>query len=156
MPTILCFSMNALHHHQYFDYHPCMSALAVIRQTNESGADMPGIYHQTSNICHTESQDLHVFRFVLQLSLCNLLKHGVKSRMKMQLEQRRQAMLQLHLSDKQFYNPLRCGLYWRFAIPDRKQYFSCEARQPVICNCIEERFNLYYNSVLALRNISLW
>ena len=32
----------------------------------------------------------------------------------MQLEQRRQTLLQLHLSDQQFYQPLRCTLYWRF------------------------------------------
>ena len=39
---------------------------------------------------------------VLQLPLRNLLKPGVKSRMKVWLEQRRQAMLQLHLSDNNF------------------------------------------------------
>ena len=37
---------------------------------------------------------------ILQLSLSNPLESGIKSRMKMQLEQRRQAMLQLHLSDQ--------------------------------------------------------
>ena len=37
---------------------------------------------------------------VLQLSLPDPLKPGVKSRMKMELEQRRQAMLQLHKSDQ--------------------------------------------------------
>ena len=31
------------------------------------------------------------------------MKSGIKSRMKMYLEQRRQAVLQLHLSDQQFY-----------------------------------------------------
>ena len=51
---------------------------------------------------------------LLRLSLPNPLKPDVKSRMKMQLEQRRQAMLQLHLSDRQFYCLLRCVLYWRF------------------------------------------
>ena len=50
---------------------------------------------QISNIRHTKS---HSF---LQLSLCDLLEPGVKTRMKMQLEQRRQAMLQLYLGDQQ-------------------------------------------------------
>ena len=45
--------------------------------------------HQTSNIRHTKSQNLNVSRLVLQLSLPNPMKSGVKSRIKMQLEQRR-------------------------------------------------------------------
>ena len=45
---------------------------------------------------------MHVSRLDLQLSLRNLLKPGVKSRMEMLLEQRRQAMLQLHLRDQRF------------------------------------------------------
>ena len=68
-------------------------------------------YHKVSNIRRTESQYLEDFRTVLQLSFPNPLKPEVKSRMKMQLEQRRQAMLQLHLSDPQFYCLLRCCLY---------------------------------------------
>ena len=55
-----------------------------------------------SNIRRTNSQYFNNSRFVLQLSLPNPLKPGVKSRMKMWLEQRRQAMFQLHLSDQQF------------------------------------------------------
>ena len=51
----------------------------------------------------------NVSRLVLQLSLPNPMKPGVKSRMKMYLEQRQQAMLQLHLSDRQFYCPIRCA-----------------------------------------------
>ena len=47
------------------------------------------------------------------LSLPNPLKPCVKLRMKTWLEQRRQAMLQLHLSDQQFDCLLRCGLYYR-------------------------------------------
>ena len=51
--------------------------------------------HQTSNtgIRHNKSQNLNVSRLVLQLSLPNPLKPGVKSRMKMQLEQRSVAVL---------------------------------------------------------------
>ena len=64
----------------------------------------------TSNIRCTKSQNLNVSRFVLQLSLPNSLKPSVKSRIKMWLEQCRQAMLQLHLSVKQFQCLLRCNL----------------------------------------------
>ena len=59
-------------------------------------------YREVSNIRRTKSQHLNVYRFVLQMSLRNLLKPGIQPRMKMWLEQRRQVMLQLHLSDKQF------------------------------------------------------
>ena len=74
-------------------------------------------YHQTSNISSAKSPYLNVSRLVLQvlkLSLHKPFKPGVKSRMKVQLEQRRQAMLQLHLSDQQFYCLWRCCLYYRF------------------------------------------
>ena len=68
-------------------------------------------YCQTSNIRHTKYKNLNVSSLVFQLSSPYLFKPGVKSRMKMWLEQRRQAMLQLHLSDQQFYCQLRCDLY---------------------------------------------
>ena len=58
-------------------------------------------YHQTSNTGRTRYKTLHVSRLVLQLSLSNPFKRGIKSRMKMQLEQRRQAMPQKHLGDQQ-------------------------------------------------------
>ena len=70
-----------------------------------------GIYRKVSNIRRTKSQDLNDSRLVLQLSLPNSLKLGVKSGMKVYLEQRRQAMLQLHLSDHEFNCLLRCVLY---------------------------------------------
>ena len=41
------------------------------------------VHCKTSNISHTKSQNLDVSRLVLQLSLSNPLKPGVKSRMKM-------------------------------------------------------------------------
>ena len=69
------------------------------------------IYRQVSNIRRTKSKHLRDSCTVLRLSLPNPLNTDVKSRMKMLLEQRRQAMLQLHLSDRQFYCPLRCALY---------------------------------------------
>ena len=65
-------------------------------------------YRQISNIRCTRSQNSNVSGLVLQLSWCNLLKPGVKSRMKMLLEQNRQVMLHLHLSDQQFFCVLRC------------------------------------------------
>ena len=48
------------------------------------------------------STGLNVSRLVLQLSLPNSLNPGVKWRVKVLLEQRRQAVLQLHLSDQPF------------------------------------------------------
>ena len=67
-------------------------------------------YHKISNMKHTKSQNLNESRLVLQL-FPNPLKPGVKLRMKMLLEQRRQAMLQLLLSDQHVYCLLRCDLY---------------------------------------------
>ena len=68
-------------------------------------------YYKISNIGCTKSQNFNDFRLVLWWSLPNQLKPGVRSRMKMWLEQRRQAKLQLHLSDQQFYSQLKYGLY---------------------------------------------
>ena len=68
----------------------------------------------------TKSQILNDSRLILQLLLPNSLKPGVKSRIKMSMGQRWQAMLQLHLSDQQVYCLLRCILYWMF-----NSTFSC-------------------------------
>ena len=70
-------------------------------------------YRKISIISRTKSQNLNVSRLGLQLSLHNILKPSVKWRMEMWLEQRRQAMLQLHLSDQQFDCLSKCVLYWR-------------------------------------------
>ena len=40
-------------------------------------------YRQISNISRTKSQILNASRLVVQLYLCNILKPGIKSRMKM-------------------------------------------------------------------------
>ena len=69
------------------------------------------LYRKISNIRPTKFQNLNVSRLDLQLSLPNPLKPCFKSRMKMQLEQRRQAMSQLHLSNQQMYCLLSCVLY---------------------------------------------
>ena len=68
-------------------------------------------YRQTSNNRRTTSPNLNVSRSILQLPLPNPLKPGVKSRMKMSLEEWQQAKLQLHLSDQQLICQLRCDLY---------------------------------------------
>ena len=54
-------------------------------------------------LSRTKPQHLNVPRVVLQIYLPNPLNPGVELRMKMWMEQRRVAMLQLHLSDEQFY-----------------------------------------------------
>ena len=53
---------------------------------------------QIFNIRSAKFQNLNVSRLVFWLSLPNPLNPGIKSRMKMWLEQPRQAMLQRHLS----------------------------------------------------------
>ena len=71
-------------------------------------------YRQTSNMRRTKSKNLNASCLVLQLSECNPLEPGVKARMKMWLEQRRQVLLQLHLNDEQFNCLLRCDSYQKF------------------------------------------
>ena len=53
---------------------------AVIQQ---QGLSQYSIYRQFSNIRRTQSQNITVSRLVLQLSLPNPMKSGVKLRMKM-------------------------------------------------------------------------
>ena len=84
---------------------PCWARATPVWWLPANKNKEPFYYHQTFNIMHTKSQNLNVSRIVLQTSLPCPLKPGVKSRMKMQLEQRRQVMLQLHLSDQQFHCP---------------------------------------------------
>ena len=72
------------------------------------------IYRKISYLRRTKFQNLNASRLGLQLSLCNILTPGVMPIMKMWLEQHRQAMLQLHLSDQQLYCQLGCALYKRF------------------------------------------
>ena len=67
-------------------------------------------YRKISSMSRTKSQNLNVFHLVLQLSLPNPLKLNIKLGIKLYFEQRRQAMLQLHLSYQQVYR-LRCDLY---------------------------------------------
>ena len=71
-------------------------------------------YRKTSSISGTKFQNLNISCILMQLSSLNSLKPGDKLIMKMLLEQRRQAMLQLHLSYQQFYCLLRGDLYQRF------------------------------------------
>ena len=66
------------------------------------------VYRQIFNIRGTKSHILNVSCLVLHLPLSNPLKPGIKSIMKMYLEQRR------HLNDQQFYCLLGCDLYYSF------------------------------------------
>ena len=72
------------------------------------------VYSITSSCVTLMERD--TFRLVMQLSVPNPLKPGVKWRMKMQVEKPQQAMLQLHLSDKQVNCLLRCSYNrgWRY------------------------------------------
>ena len=114
-------------------------------------------YRKTSSISRTKSQNLNVSNLVVQLALLNQLKPGIKSRMKMQLGQRRQAMLQLHLSCRQFHCLPRCDLYspWEgnhrssvdsphkgnairsfdVSLDKRKKQWSCQWFKTVPCSC---------------------
>ena len=87
--------------------------------------EIPGStnYRQISNIRHTKSKHLNVSRLTLQLSLPHAFKPGVKSRMKMWLEQRRQVMLQLHLSDQQFHRHI--GVTYIRSLTVHIYYYSC-------------------------------
>ena len=71
----------------------------------EKKLPLSNLYYKVHQI-----QNFNVSGLILLLSLPNALKPGVKLRKKMWLEQRRQAMLQLHLNDQQVYCPLRCFL----------------------------------------------
>ena len=84
----------------------CLVLMSLICQHNNkpsiSSSGAYSNYRQTSNTKRTESPNLNISRLILQLSFPNVLKPGVKSRMKMYLMRRRQAMLQLHVGDQQF------------------------------------------------------
>ena len=83
----------------------------VVSECYEYEMNVISTYRKISNIRGTKSQNLNVSCLNLQLSLPNTLKPSFKWRMEMYLEQRRQAMLQLHLSDPQFNCLLNCDLY---------------------------------------------
>ena len=68
----------------------------------------------------------------MQLPLPNPLKSGIESSMKMLLEQRRQAMLQLHLSDQQFHCLIRCVLHHRLYGTYLLIYAGCYVNDRVI------------------------
>ena len=103
------FGMKVVQYNEYFVRTVVTEGLVLQHQRIGSHSVE---YRKISNIRCTKSQNLN--DLFLPLSLSNPLKSGVKSRMKMLLEQRRQAMLQLHLSDQQFYCLPRCSLYYRF------------------------------------------
>ena len=55
----------------------------IYKILQEQNSDKERIYRKISNIRHTNPQNVNDSRLVLQLSLPNPLKPGVKSRMKM-------------------------------------------------------------------------
>ena len=67
---------------------------------------LSNLYYQSRQLTKRKCS-LSPLAFVLP----NPLKSGIKSRLKILLEQHRQALLQLHKSDQQFYCLLRCDLY---------------------------------------------
>ena len=85
-----------------------------IMVTDVHSTDSQGM-SKLSNLLYkrTKFPNLNVSRLVFQSSLHNPLKPGFKLRMKKQLEQRWQAMLQLHLSDQQFYIGYQGATYIR-------------------------------------------
>ena len=70
-------SLN-LHH-----LHTFCAPMETLQMSQKGNLQMNDTYHQTANIRCTKSQNLNVSHLVLQLSLPNPLKAGVKSRMKM-------------------------------------------------------------------------
>ena len=111
-------NIYAIVYYMYYDYPSVkapgleiggsvVNALLLLQYNQYVTSHFKG-YRQTSNISRTKCQNLNVSRLVLHLSLPNSLMPGVKSRMTMWLEQRRQALLQLYLSDQLCYCLLRC------------------------------------------------
>ena len=75
---------EAIESHLYLhDKAFCRKMPGCVFDTYPSSILIRQIYCLTSNIRHTKSQNLSVSRLVLQLSLPNPLKPGVRSRMKM-------------------------------------------------------------------------
>ena len=91
---------------------------------------------QISNTSRTKSQNLNVCRLVLHLSLPNPC---VRSRMKIQLEERRQAMLQLHQSDQQVYCLLSCSLSLRWRNNDRDGVSNHQPRDCLLNHLFRRR-----------------
>ena len=60
------------------DYKECIPFYVIVTQSS-----INKVYREHSNIWRTKSQNFNVSRFGLQLSLRNILKPGVKWRMKL-------------------------------------------------------------------------
>ena len=102
-------------HHAHYDVIVmCPVINSAPQELNHTLSPTLEKYREISNISRTKSPYFNNSRPILQLSLLHPLKPRVKSRMNMLLEQRRQAVFQLHLSDQRFYCLLRCNLYGRF------------------------------------------
>ena len=81
MSTPLLIGIMATKHQRCFDSYIYFLWNIPVSAT-EHNRTRSRIYHHTSNISRTKSQNLNISRIVLQLSLPNPLKPGVKPRMK--------------------------------------------------------------------------
>ena len=72
-----------MHHLALMGWNDSIWASLDLIYTNHHPISIVNIYRQVSNIRHTKYQNLNVFHLGLQLSLYNILKPGVKPRMKM-------------------------------------------------------------------------
>ena len=107
---------------------------------------------QTADICRTKSQNLNVSRLVLRLTLPNPLNPGVKSRMKMYLEQRQQATLRLHLTDQQIYCLLTCEFIRGLTVSIKFKTWddiSTSKREPLWCHLCRSGPRLNIKTVLS-------
>ena len=70
--------------HCYVQYHVILGKVVIVLNPLAPGRFESNFrYRQVSNIRHTESQNLSISLLVLQLSLPNPLKPGVRARIKM-------------------------------------------------------------------------
>ena len=92
-------------------------------------------------------------RLVLQLFMPNPLKRDAKwgMKMKMELEQHRQSMLQLYLSDKRVYCLLRCGLYSSFD----GNYAWISLRLWTIKSKAQQKSNSLYTNCIYIHGLSI-
>ena len=80
-PMMLLVSSRSLINSSFLCFHYYKRHVSNIYSKNYG--DFHWVYRQISNISRTKSQNLNSSHLVLQLSLCNILKPCVKSRMKM-------------------------------------------------------------------------
>ena len=117
---------------------------------------------KTSDVRGTKSQSLKVSCLILQLSLPNPYKPGVELGMKMYLEQCRQPILQLQLSDQEFYCQLRGDLYKRFDCTNNSSQFIANHNDHLsgwfsvwICGFLVNSVTAFINDI-CLQGVVIW